>query len=182
MRVADFIMGALAGRGVRHVFFVPGGGAMHLNDALGAHPGLEPVCNLHEQASAVAADAYAKITGGLGACLVTTGPGDDDRPLRRRQQPEQRRDLVGQRPVRPGGRGREALELVRLDGGRLHVERDVEPDGAAAAGRGQVDGLLDVVADRVRVFDRHGIFGDRPDDVDDADLLDAEDADAAVPL
>ncbi len=75
MRVADYIMDALAKHGVRHVFFVPGGGAMHLNDALGAHPGLEAVCNLHEQASAVAADAYAKITGGLGACLVTTGPG-----------------------------------------------------------------------------------------------------------
>ena len=75
MRVADYIMDMLARHGVRHVFFVPGGGAMHLNDALGAHPGLEPICNLHEQASAVAADAYAKITGGLGACLVTTGPG-----------------------------------------------------------------------------------------------------------
>jgi len=75
MRVADYIMDALARHGVRHVFFVPGGGAMHLNDALGAHPLLTAICNLHEQASAVAADAYAKITGGLGACLVTTGPG-----------------------------------------------------------------------------------------------------------
>lgn len=75
MRVADYIIQAISDAGIQTVFMVPGGGAMHLNDALGRHAKLRYVCNLHEQASAVAAENYAKITKGPGACLVTTGPG-----------------------------------------------------------------------------------------------------------
>jgi acetolactate synthase-1/2/3 large subunit len=48
---------------------------MHLNDALSRCPEIEPVCNLHEQASAIAAENYAKATKHLGVCMVTTGPG-----------------------------------------------------------------------------------------------------------
>ncbi len=54
---------------------VPGGGAMHLNDSLGHQSALHYVCNLHEQASAMAAETYAKATDNLGVALVTTGPG-----------------------------------------------------------------------------------------------------------
>jgi len=54
---------------------VPGGGAMHLNDSLGRCPELEFVCNSHEQASAICAESYAKVTNGLGVAVVTTGPG-----------------------------------------------------------------------------------------------------------
>lgn len=75
MRVADYIMRFIAGLGVKHVFLVSGGGAMHLNDALSRCPDLEFVCNHHEQASAIAAETYAKATGNLGVALVTTGPG-----------------------------------------------------------------------------------------------------------
>ena len=75
MRVADMIMTMVRDAGVETVFMVPGGGAMHLNDAVGRAEGLDFVCNLHEQASAIAAESYAKVRGGLGACLVTTGPG-----------------------------------------------------------------------------------------------------------
>lgn len=75
MRVADYIIQKIHESGIHTVFMVPGGGAMHLNDALGRHEKLRYVCNLHEQASAVAAENYAKITKGPGACLVTTGPG-----------------------------------------------------------------------------------------------------------
>lgn len=75
MRVADYVMRFVAGQGVKHVFLVVGGGAMHLNDALARTSGLEFVCNHHEQASAIAAEAYAKATNNLGVCLVTTGPG-----------------------------------------------------------------------------------------------------------
>ncbi len=75
MRVADYIMQKIVESGVHTVFMVPGGGAMHLNDALGRCSSLRYVCNLHEQASAVAAENYAKIVKGPGACLVTTGPG-----------------------------------------------------------------------------------------------------------
>lgn len=48
---------------------------MHLNDALARCPDLQYVCNHHEQASAIAAEAYAKATNNLGVCMVTTGPG-----------------------------------------------------------------------------------------------------------
>jgi acetolactate synthase-1/2/3 large subunit len=75
LRVADYIFKTIADHGVKHVFLVTGGGAMHLNDALGRESRLKYVCNHHEQASAMAAEAYARITGGLGVCCVTSGPG-----------------------------------------------------------------------------------------------------------
>ena len=75
MRVADYIAQGIASLGVRHVFMVTGGGAMHLDDAIGHHDGLRPVFNHHEQACAIAAEGYARTTGGLAAVCVTTGPG-----------------------------------------------------------------------------------------------------------
>ena len=75
IRVADYIFQKIADEGVGHVFLVTGGGAMHLNDALGREPRLKYVCNHHEQASAIAAEAYARITGDIGVCSVTSGPG-----------------------------------------------------------------------------------------------------------
>lgn len=75
MRVADYIFKTLADWGVRKVFLVTGGGAMFLNDALGREPRLEYVCNLHEQACAMAAEGYARITNSPGVVSVTTGPG-----------------------------------------------------------------------------------------------------------
>ena len=75
MRVADYLFRTLADRGVRHVFMVSGGGAMHLNDALGRESRLTYVCNHHEQASAMAAEGYARVNGQLGVVSVTTGPG-----------------------------------------------------------------------------------------------------------
>jgi len=61
MKLSDYVMETVASQGVKHVFMLPGGGAMHLNDSLGRTPGLEFVCNLHEQAAAIAAEAYAKV-------------------------------------------------------------------------------------------------------------------------
>src|SRR5215831_18913915 len=68
-------MDRIADAGVRHVFFVPGGAAMHLNDSLGRASRLTHVSNLHEQASAIASEAYAKVTNNLGVTMVTAGPG-----------------------------------------------------------------------------------------------------------
>jgi acetolactate synthase-1/2/3 large subunit len=73
MRVADYIMHRLEEAGVGHVFLVTGRGALFLTDALAKNEKLQSVCNHHEQASAFAAVAYAEQTGGLGACLVSTG-------------------------------------------------------------------------------------------------------------
>ncbi len=75
MRVSDYVMDFLHRQGVEHVFTVSGGGIMHLIDSLGRHPQLRYICNYHEQASAIGAEALARTTGRLGVCLVTTGPG-----------------------------------------------------------------------------------------------------------
>lgn len=75
IKLSDYVAQWIAGKGIRHVFMVPGGGAMHLNDSIGHCSGLNFVCNLHEQASAIAAEAYAKMTNYFGVAVVTTGPG-----------------------------------------------------------------------------------------------------------
>ena len=75
MRVADYIFKTLADKGVRHCFLVTGGGAMHLNDALGRENRIKYICNLHEQACAMAAEGYARMSGTPGVVCVTTGPG-----------------------------------------------------------------------------------------------------------
>ena len=75
MKLSDYVVRFVADQGVRHVFLVVGGGAMHLNSSLANENRLVPVCNLHEQASAIAAENYSKATNNLGVCMVTTGPG-----------------------------------------------------------------------------------------------------------
>jgi len=75
MKLSDYVISFVAEQGVKHVFLVVGGGAMHLNNSLAEQKGLIPVCNLHEQASAIAAENYSKATNDMGVCLVTTGPG-----------------------------------------------------------------------------------------------------------
>ena len=75
MKLSDYVFHFVAQLGVRHVFTLVGGGSMHLNDSLGRCRDIEYVCNLHEQACAIAAEAYAKVTNHLGVALVTTGPG-----------------------------------------------------------------------------------------------------------
>jgi acetolactate synthase I/II/III large subunit len=75
MKLSDYVVRFVVEQDVKHVFLVTGGGAMHLNQSLGAEPAIEPICNSHEQASAICAEAYAKATNHLGVCMVTTGPG-----------------------------------------------------------------------------------------------------------
>lgn len=75
VRLADYVAEFLADHGVSDVFSVVGGGAMHLNDALGHHPRLKVTYNHHEQACAIAAEAYARLENRIAAVCVTTGPG-----------------------------------------------------------------------------------------------------------
>jgi acetolactate synthase-1/2/3 large subunit len=74
-RVADYIFEYLAETGTKHVFLLTGGGAMFLNDALGRCSRLQYICCHHEQACAMAAEAYARVSGRVGIVSVTTGPG-----------------------------------------------------------------------------------------------------------
>ncbi len=75
MKLSDYVVQFVADLGIKDLFLVTGGGAMHLNASLGAETRIRPVCNSHEQASAICAEGYAKATNGLGVCMVTTGPG-----------------------------------------------------------------------------------------------------------
>lgn len=75
IRVSDYIAKRLVEHHIGHVFMITGGGAMHLNDSLGKHPGLEVIYNHHEQACAMAAESYARLTGKIGTICVTSGPG-----------------------------------------------------------------------------------------------------------
>lgn len=75
MKVSDYVAQSLVRRGIDHVFLVTGGGAMHLNDAIGRCQGLKYVCCHHEQACAMAAESYYRLTNKLAAVNVTTGPG-----------------------------------------------------------------------------------------------------------
>ena len=75
IRLADYVANFLIDHGVTDVFSVVGGGAMHLNDALGHAKGLHVTYNHHEQACAIAAEAYARLDNRIAAVCVTTGPG-----------------------------------------------------------------------------------------------------------
>jgi acetolactate synthase-1/2/3 large subunit len=75
VKLSDYVLQFIAEQGVSHIFMLPGGGAMHLNESLGQRTDIEFVCNLHEQAAAIATEAYAKVTNRLGVAMVTTGPG-----------------------------------------------------------------------------------------------------------
>ena len=75
IKLSDYIANRLVEYGVSDVFMITGGGAMHLNDSLGNHPKLNYICNHHEQASAIAAEGYSRVSGKLAVVNVTTGPG-----------------------------------------------------------------------------------------------------------
>jgi acetolactate synthase I/II/III large subunit len=118
-RVADWIVSRIADEGVRHIFLLPGGGAMHLNDAITLEPRVQGVVCQHEQACGIAAEAYGR-TGtpgnpGFGVAMVTSGPGAtnaitpivgawiDSVPMLVVSGQAKRADLVRDRGIRQGG-------------------------------------------------------------------------------
>lgn len=75
IKVSQYIADFLVERGMTDCFMVTGGGAMHLDDAIGHKEGINCVFNHHEQACSIAAEAYTRLTGKLAAVCVTSGPG-----------------------------------------------------------------------------------------------------------
>ena len=75
IKVTDYIVEKLVEYGVRDVFMITGGGAMHLNDSVGKCKDLRYLCSHHEQASAIGAEGYARTSGKLAVVVVTSGPG-----------------------------------------------------------------------------------------------------------
>ncbi|MDA8078183.1 MAG: thiamine pyrophosphate-binding protein [Nitrospiraceae bacterium] len=123
-KLSDYVFDFVAGQGVKHVFMLPGGGAMHLVDSLGRNRKLTYICNLHEQACAVAADACSQYTNNLGVALVTTGPGGtntitgvaaswlDSIPVLFISGQVKRTDMIGGRGVRQ--MGFQEIDIVSL--------------------------------------------------------------------
>lgn len=115
MKISDYVMEYLASLGIDTVFCVTGGGAMHLNNSLGQSEKLKGVFMLHEQGASIAAEAYARIHEGYGACLVTSGPGAtnavtgcvgsyiDSIPVVYISGQAKRADLVGDQKIRQFG-------------------------------------------------------------------------------
>lgn len=115
MKVSDYIIRRLEEHGVRDVFLLSGGGMMHLLDSVFRSETIHTYCNLHEQASAICASAYAQATGNLGVCMVTSGPGATNavtgavdawiasRPVLVISGQAKTSDLVGDRGVRQCG-------------------------------------------------------------------------------
>ena len=74
-KVSDFIADFIADAGITELFTVPGGLAMHMNDSFGHHPKIHCTYQHHEQACAMAAEAYARYSGCMAGVCVTAGPG-----------------------------------------------------------------------------------------------------------
>lgn len=75
IKLSDYVINFLVEKGIHDIFLVSGGGIMHMLDAVGRNPSMNYYCNYHEQACAISAEGYARIKNGVGACLVTVGPG-----------------------------------------------------------------------------------------------------------
>lgn len=115
MKISDYIMDFIASLGVREVFCVTGGGAMHMNNSLGCSEKLKGVFMLHEQGASIAAESYARVNEGYGVCLVTSGPGGtnaitglvgayiDSIPVIYISGQAKRADLVGDQGIRQFG-------------------------------------------------------------------------------
>jgi len=75
VKLSDFVIDFLANKGIKHAFVVTGGAAVHLIDSIAKNPKMKYVCPQHEQAGAMMADAYARVTGNIGLAISTSGPG-----------------------------------------------------------------------------------------------------------
>ena len=63
IKVAKYISEFFVKNGIKDCFMVTGGGAMHLDDAIGHEEGIHCTFNHHEQACAIAAEGYTRMTG-----------------------------------------------------------------------------------------------------------------------
>lgn len=75
IKLSDYVIQFFVERGIQDCFLISGGGIMHLLDSVGRNGGMRYFCNYHEQACAIGAEGYARVTTRPGLCLGTTGPG-----------------------------------------------------------------------------------------------------------
>lgn len=74
-KVSDIVADFLVAKSVRHVFAISGGASLHLIHSIASNSSIEYICNHHEQASAMCADSYSRITNNIGVVVATSGPG-----------------------------------------------------------------------------------------------------------
>src|SRR4029077_13698723 len=75
MKLSNVVAQFLAEQGIKHAFVVSGGASLHLIHSIAETPRTRYVCPQHEQAEGTAADGYARVSGGLGCAVATSGPG-----------------------------------------------------------------------------------------------------------
>ena len=75
IKISDLIANFIAEKSVNHVFAISGGASLHLIHSIADHPSLNYICCHHEQACAMAADAYSRVTNNIGVAVATSGPG-----------------------------------------------------------------------------------------------------------
>ena len=114
MKVAEYVASFLQNKGIKDIFMLSGGFCLPLVDAI-ADSKINYVCNLHEQAAAICAEAHAQYTNLPGVCVVTAGPGGtnaltgvtsawlDSIPMIILSGQVQSRDIKGVRKVRQIG-------------------------------------------------------------------------------
>jgi len=183
MKLSDYVIQRLEETGAKHVFMLPGGGAMHLNDSLGNSKKLQYVCCLHEQACAIAAEAYARVNNQIGLVMVTTGPGGtnamtgvagaylESTPMLVISGQVKRADMINKQGVRH--QGMQELDIVSLVRPitkyaalvddpqmiRYHLERAIYEATHGRKGPVWLDIPLDVQATLV---DEHHLIGYTP--------------------
>lgn len=74
MNIAEYIVSYIEKKRIDTVFMVTGGQAMFLNDAVYKSKKIRPIFHHHEQAAAMAAEGYGRISGTMGVAMVTAGP------------------------------------------------------------------------------------------------------------
>lgn len=75
MKLSDYLASFLAKQGIKYVFQIIGGASVHMVHSIAKTKDIEYVCVQHEQAGAMAAEAYSRITKNMGAAMATSGPG-----------------------------------------------------------------------------------------------------------
>lgn len=176
VKVSEYIASFLASHGVRTVFCVTGGGAMHLNDSLGFQPGLQCVFVHHEQAASMAAEGYSRVSEQPAVVNVTAGPGvinalngvfgayTDSIPMLIISGQVKRETLLACNPV-PGLRqlGDQEVDVIRMVSGitkyaelvtdpktiRYHLEKALHHAMSGRKGPVWLDVPIDVQASKV---------------------------------
>lgn len=125
IKLSDYVFKFIEGKGIKHAFILPGGGAMHLDDSIGKSK-IQYICCGHEQAASIAAESYGQHTNDIGVVLVTSGPGAtnaitgltagwiDSTPMLVISGQAKRSDLIGESGVRQmGSQEVQIVEMVK---------------------------------------------------------------------